>query len=302
MATHLAKEAGARNAARVSEDRKLVLAFQSGEPQAGESIHRCYSPMVHSICARLLYDPEDAQEAVQETFLRVLRALPRFNGSYQLGAWIARIARNVCLDQIRSRSKRDRRTKQVDDLEESCQSDPGADPLEVFLKSAEGRRVYDTLAALPPRYRAAILLRDLHGLAYSDIAKSLSISKSQVKNFLHRGRESFRRSWYSSGAAAFFTLPTRLYRRVAQKRLKTVVRSETSPNNEILPPPISGQVATAGTRATMVLDTGHSILERAAVTMTATFVGIGGAGFAPAERWLVSDHVREVSVQQTTNF
>jgi RNA polymerase sigma-70 factor (ECF subfamily) len=302
VASYLAKDAAAQDAARFSDEKKLVAAFQSGEPEAGESIHRYYSPMVHSICTRLLYDPEDVQEAVQETFLRIFRALPRFNGSYQLGAWIARIARNVCLDQIRSRSKLDRQTKQVEDLEESCQSDLGADPQELLLKSQEGRRVYATLAALPPTYRAAILLRDLHGLAYKDIATTLSISKYQVKNFLHRGRESFRRLWDSIDAAAFLTLGTRSCMRVAKKCFRIVTLSDTSPDNSMRSPCIPAEVATAATQGARALDTAHSILERAAVTMTATFVGIGGAGFASTERSLFPDPVHEASIQQLTDL
>jgi RNA polymerase sigma factor (sigma-70 family) len=302
VASYVAKDAAAQHPARFSDEIKLVVAFQSGEPEAGESIHRHYSPMVHSICARLLYDPEDVQEAVQETFLRIFRALPRFNGSYQLGAWIARISRNVCLDQIRSQNKRGRQIKQVEDLEESCQSDPDADPQELFLKSVEGRRVYDTLAALPPTYRAAILLRDLHGLAYNDIAATLSISKYQVKNFLHRGRESFRRLWCSSGAAAFLTLPTRLCGRVAKKCFRIVTFSQTSPRNGMPSPSIPAEVGAAATQAARAFETGHSILERAAVTMTATFVGIGGAGFASTERSLLPDHAHEASVQRPADL
>jgi RNA polymerase sigma-70 factor (ECF subfamily) len=302
VANYLAKNAAAQHGARFSDEKKLVVAFQSGEPEAGECIHRYYSPMVRSICTRLLYDPEDVQEAVQETFLRIFRALPRLNGSYQLGAWIARIARNVCLDQIRSQRKPDRQTKQVEELEEFRQSDPDADPQELFLKSLEGRRVYATLAALPPTYRTAILLRDLYGLAYKDIAITLSISKYQVKNFLHRGRENFRRQWYASDTAAFLTLGTRSCMRVAKKCFRIVTFSDTSPRDGMPSPSIPAEVATAATQGARVLDTAHSILERAAVTVTATFVGIGGAGFASTERSLLPDPVHETSIQQLTDL
>ena len=302
VANYLAKNAGAQHGPKFSDEKKLVVAFQSREPEAGECIHRYYSPMVRSICTRLLYDPEDVQEAVQETFLRIFRALPRLNGSYQLGAWIARIARNVCLDQIRSQRKPNRQTKQVEELEEFRQSDPDADPQELFLKSLEGRRVYATLAALPPTYRTAILLRDLYGLGYKDIATTLSISKYQVRNFLHRGRESFRRQWYASDTAAFLTLGTRSCMRFAKKCFRIVTFSDTSPRNEMHSPSIPAEVATAATQGARVLETGHSILERAAVTLTATFVGIGGAGFASTERSLLPDSAPEPSIHQLTDL
>jgi RNA polymerase sigma-70 factor (ECF subfamily) len=276
VANHLAKEPAAQYAVRVSEERELVLAFQSGESAAGESIHQRYRPMVRSICGRLLQDPEDIQEAVQETFLRALGALPRFNGSYQLGAWIARIARNVCLDQIRARNRLDGRTRQVENLEESSQPDWSGDPQEVLLRSVESRRVFDVLAALPRRYRAAIILRDLQGLTYGEIATALSIPRYQVKNFLHRGRKAFRQLWHA--AAGFLALPTRLGGHVAKAGVKPASRLDTWPKIQHFNASIITQAGEVAAR-TPVLESGHWILERAAaVTVAVTLFGMGPAG------------------------
>src|SRR5919108_6593305 len=86
-------------------DRELVLAFQAGDQDAYDEIYRRCRPVVESISRRLLKNPDDAQEASQETMLRVLQALPRFNGRYLLQAWAARIATNVCLDALRARTR-----------------------------------------------------------------------------------------------------------------------------------------------------------------------------------------------------
>src|SRR5881397_2793811 len=86
-------------------ERELVLSFQAGEAQAYAQIYARYLPMVQHICRRLLKNPDDTDEATQETMLRVLQGLPRFNGRYLLQAWVARIATNVCLDVLRARTR-----------------------------------------------------------------------------------------------------------------------------------------------------------------------------------------------------
>ena len=96
---------GKRLALKELPDRELVIAFKAGESGAYDEIFRRYGHRIMRICDRKLGDPNDAAEAAQETFLRAYQALPRFNGSYKLGAWLSRIATNVCIDEIRSRSR-----------------------------------------------------------------------------------------------------------------------------------------------------------------------------------------------------
>jgi RNA polymerase sigma-70 factor (ECF subfamily) len=180
---------------QAGEDKLLVLSFQRGDRAAGESIYRRYQPLVGSICYRLLHNSQDAQEATQETFLRVYRALPTFNGSYQLRPWIIRIARNICLDNIRFASKRRGMWATWEGLEDATIPDEDADPQDEFLRNQEASSVYRVLASLPPKHRDVLLLRDVEGLAYCEIADALELSQCQVKNFLHRGRKKFRKSW-----------------------------------------------------------------------------------------------------------
>src|SRR5438105_11267094 len=87
-------------------ERELVIAFKAGERQAYSQIYERSLPVVEHICRRLLKNPDDAKEATQETMLKVLQGLPRFNGRYLLQAWVARIATNVCLDALRSKARR----------------------------------------------------------------------------------------------------------------------------------------------------------------------------------------------------
>ena len=98
-----------RSGADLDDDKSLVLAFQSGDVDAYSDIFVKYRALSAKVCYRILQDREEADEAVQETMLRVYRGLGTFNGRYQLQAWVSRIATNVALDMVRARSRRPER-------------------------------------------------------------------------------------------------------------------------------------------------------------------------------------------------
>ena len=179
-----------------ADDKEMALAFQRGEKGAYQEIYDRYQERVHRVCRRMLGKPEDAQEAAQEAFLRVYTALGKFNGRYQLGAWITRIATNVCLDQIRARSRRPVDATPIEDLELDFLTAGGdGDPEAMSMRNAESRRVRKVLLGLPPLHRAAIVLRDFEGLSYAEVAVALGMTECQVKALIHRARKGFRRSW-----------------------------------------------------------------------------------------------------------
>lgn len=179
-----------------SDDRAMALAFQRGEKGAYQAIYDQYEDRVQRVCRRMLGNRDDAQEAAQETFLRVYTALGKFNGRYQLGAWITRIATNVCLDQIRARARRPVEATPVEELEHDfLAAGVHSDPETVSVRKAESRRVRKVLLGLPPLHRAAIVLRDFEGLSYAEVAVALGLTECQVKALLHRARKGFRRSW-----------------------------------------------------------------------------------------------------------
>jgi len=256
-------------------DQELTLAFQSGEFDAYDAIHERYSVRVQALCRRMLGNEHDAQEAAQETFVRVYQALGRFNGRYQLGAWIVRIATNVCLDQLRSRRRNPSDCIADEFLElEPCPS-PHGDPEAVTMRRSEGRRVRRVLASMPPMHRAALVLRDFEGFSYSEIATALQISDVQVKALIHRARQRFKRQWSSSGFAAL--LPWKLLQRfrdpdVAARDQVAQVASSWSP--------------AAVSCSTALQSCGHFVGERMAAAITVALVGgvaaVGGAAQSPA--------------------
>ncbi|MDQ3953735.1 MAG: sigma-70 family RNA polymerase sigma factor, partial [Actinomycetota bacterium] len=173
-----------------ASDRELVLAFQQGSRDAYEEIYRLYSPRIHRVCARMLKNPLDVDEATQETFLKAYQALGRFNGQYQLGAWLSRIASNVCLDHLRSRSRNATQVSLSDD-HEAAGTERGPEDIVV----GDNPRIHEAIAEIQPLHAQALKLRALGGLSHREMAGELHMTPAQVKALLHRARSSFRRAW-----------------------------------------------------------------------------------------------------------
>ncbi len=179
-------------------ERELVLAFQSGDQAAFETIVRTCRPAAERICRRLLVNPADVEEAVQETLVRAYQGLPRFNGSYALTAWVARIATNVSLDLIRATSRRPKSAGPIDlNMETPTDHQPNGDrnPEEILEQVIEAEEVRDVLAALPERHRTALVLREFEGYSHRHIAEMLDTSPQRVKALIHRAKAGFRRAW-----------------------------------------------------------------------------------------------------------
>ncbi len=160
----------------------LLALVISGDRDAFDSIMRAQEDRVFSVCLRILGDRENALDATQDTFLTVFRKAAQFKGDSALGTWIYRIAVNTCYDQIR-RSKR-RQTEAMPDHFEP------ADPASEDAINSAGLRaeIELALAALPPDFRAAVVLSDLEGMSLPDIATVLDIPVGTVKSRVFRGR------------------------------------------------------------------------------------------------------------------
>jgi RNA polymerase sigma-70 factor (ECF subfamily) len=290
------------------DGKSLVLAFKRGEEGATETIYRRYCPMVHAICWRVLGNYHDAQEAAQETFLRVFRALPRFEGNYQLNSWITRIATNVCVDRLRFFGKRIQGEVQVEELRQTPSPAWDTDPEEIMMRKLDGTRVERVLSTLPPLHRAVILLRDVYGLPYREIATSLDISEVQVKNCLHRGRKAFRGRWTAEASSWISDLFLRsklrgeLLRPAPNGTLPTTARNVTAPGNAGDPLSWFNAIASAST-AVPVEQAGH-IVERVTTTVAAAVVSIGAAGPAtPAPtKWQHSNVPASSSVSDSPSI
>lgn len=156
-----------------------------------DEIVRDHSPRVYRLAYRLTGNRQDAEDLAQETFVRVFRSLHTFTPG-TIGGWLHRITTNLFLDQARRKSR-----IRFDPLAEDADSRlPGRDPgpersfefnnLDVDVQAA--------LEALPPEFRAAVVLCDLEGLSYDEVAEALGIKLGTVRSRIHRGRSMLRTS------------------------------------------------------------------------------------------------------------
>jgi RNA polymerase sigma factor (sigma-70 family) len=177
----------------VLDERLLVLDFQAGNPQAFVEIHRRYGGLARHVCSRFLHTHQDADEAFQETMIRVYQGLYRFNGRYALQPWIARIAKNVSLDILRGRARRPQHDDYAPASDELPM--PGDEADEIVERLVQRDTVLAVLSDLPETHRRALILRELEGRSHREVAQELEISTSQAKALIHRAKGSFRRRW-----------------------------------------------------------------------------------------------------------
>lgn len=165
----------------------LVRAAKAGDDGALEDlVSRSYRP-AYTLALRLLRDPDDAAEATQEAYVRMVRGLKGFRDDGAFRTWMFKIVSNVCMTEMRRRARRDVPTE----LEAVSEASP-ADVEGV----ATGRVLRDELAVsvreLPDIYRTTIVLRDVSGLSTEETAEALGVSPGAVKVRLHRARRMLR--------------------------------------------------------------------------------------------------------------
>jgi RNA polymerase sigma-70 factor, ECF subfamily len=158
----------------------LVRASQAGDPAAMERLLALHQRPLYTLCLGVLGHPDDAEDAVQETFLRALTALPRFRGEASFRTWLFRIALNLCL-----RWKSARRTTALGDGAEALDVPETASPETLALRHL---RLREALGALLPRQRAILLLKEREGWSVPEIAEGLGWSPHRVEHELYKAR------------------------------------------------------------------------------------------------------------------
>jgi RNA polymerase sigma-70 factor (ECF subfamily) len=169
-------------------DSDLVKRFKNGDLSAFEEIIRKYQNRIYNLCRYMLQDPEDAQDAAQDVFLKSYRGLKSFRPNSLLYTWIYRIAVTTCLDYRRkSRRKAFRNEPLPEDLASGEHS-----PHQLYESRKITESVQMALQKLPEKLRAAIVLREIEELSYEEIAEVLHTSVGTVKSRISRAREQLR--------------------------------------------------------------------------------------------------------------
>jgi RNA polymerase sigma-70 factor (ECF subfamily) len=164
----------------------LVARALDGDAGAFEEIVRRHERRVLGLARRLLAQPQDAEDAAQEAFLRLYRALARLDPERPLLPYLYRITVNVCRDLGRRRPRPALPLDEMDAADEPAA--PGADPAEASRLAEERRIAAAALRALPEKQRAALVLRDVQGLSTREVAEVLGTSEVTVRTQISRAR------------------------------------------------------------------------------------------------------------------
>lgn len=183
-------------AIRLSEAR-LVELHRIGDRQAFDEVYRRFESMVFNLALRMAGDEDVAAEIAQETFLRIYRHLGRFRGRSSLKTWIYRITLNCCRTHLRRRHRRRTALPGAPPAELDRLPDPRSGPEERVLTHDLSERLAAAVALLPLPFREAVILRDVQGLSYDEIARALGVRLGTVRSRIARGRERLRDLWES---------------------------------------------------------------------------------------------------------
>jgi RNA polymerase sigma-70 factor (ECF subfamily) len=179
-------------------DAALMLRVKRGDDAAFEELVDKYKQPVMNLVYRILRDATEAEDLAQNVFLQVYKSAHRYEVTARFSTWLFTIARNLCLNEIRRRSRHP-----ADSLE---QTHPESDeqpvrqfedqktalPTETLLNQELEQKIEQAVAELPEQQRTAILLCRRDDLSYEEIAKVLGCSLSATKSLIHRGRETLK--------------------------------------------------------------------------------------------------------------
>ena len=183
----------------VREERALVEGLRCGEEAAYEMLIRRFEHPVFNVVSRVMDDPSDAPDVVQEVFLKIFRNIGSFRGESTLKTWIYRIAVNEARNHRRwfSRHRRQEVGLETDPggahgYEDSL-ADPGRSPYDCAAGQELQALVEEALGKVNPTFRAALVLREIEGLSYEEISEILNVSLGTVKSRILRGRDALRK-------------------------------------------------------------------------------------------------------------
>jgi RNA polymerase sigma-70 factor (ECF subfamily) len=192
-----------------AEDAELVAALKAGSEAAFAVLISQYSQPIYSLISRSLQDPADAADITQEVFIKVFRSIRSFHGDASLRTWLYRIALHEASNQRRWWSRHKRQELTIDEPME-CEdgeglslaatlADNGLSPYDHAAQGEVKIRIEDALRKLPETFRTVVVLREIEGFAYEEIAEILDVPAGTVKSRLTRGRAALKEILIGNG-------------------------------------------------------------------------------------------------------
>lgn len=194
-------KAASNRKAEGKKDLDLVKRCQQGDELAFSELVTRYQRKVFTIALGMVKNPDDAMDISQEAFVKVHRYLGNFQGTSSFYTWLYRIIVNLCIDHIRKNSKhaKDEFDERIHAKESSSQpgvlsSALGHNPSKELGRKELAAKIRMAIDDLPPYHKAVILMREVEGMSYSDMAQTLKVSKGTIMSRLHHARQKLQRS------------------------------------------------------------------------------------------------------------
>ena len=179
------------------QDRRLIVRAQAGDTGAFRLLVERHQRRVFAIALGLVRDEQDAREIAQEAFLRVHKGLAQFHGGSSFFTWLYRIVTNLSIDLMRKPSRREAELHfalEGDEGESPLLPASDADPYDVVRRGQLSLRIQDALEQLPPYHRGVILMREVEGMSYEEMAEAMQVSKGTIMSRLFHARKKLQRA------------------------------------------------------------------------------------------------------------
>jgi RNA polymerase sigma-70 factor (ECF subfamily) len=183
-------------------EKELIHAAKKGDEQSFETLILSCKEKAYNIALRYMQNEEDALDAMQESFIKIFRHLSKFNEQSRFDTWVYRIVVNSCNDMRRKNKK----IHYIDTVYKNEEHedvtleipDKGPGPEELLEKKEESERILKCLNQLSEEHREVLILRDIRGVSYDEIAKILDCSMGTVKSKISRARQKLKDTYFQN--------------------------------------------------------------------------------------------------------
>jgi RNA polymerase sigma-70 factor (ECF subfamily) len=198
----IAKKAAPERKADASNDLKLVKRSRKGDDEAFSELIARYQGRIYSIALGMTKNEEDAMDITQDAFVKVHRYFKNFQGNSSFYTWIYRIVVNLCIDHIRRDGRRantdfDEKIDYSGEVQEGFDTFPrrsDANPSKAVSRRELAERIQAAVSELPEYHRAVIIMREIEGFSYDEMANAMKVSKGTIMSRLHHARQKLKKS------------------------------------------------------------------------------------------------------------
>ncbi len=183
------------------DDQSLVERCKKGDQEAYRILVQRYQGRVFALALSMLHDKQDALDVSQEAFIKVHRYLGNFQGSASFYTWLYRITYNLCIDQLR-RGGRMQTVDYDDRIQRESATDPGnlkptltgGNPSRELRRKELAEKIQEAIDELPPYHKGVIVMREIEGMSYKEMAEVMQVSKGTIMSRLHHARQKLQRA------------------------------------------------------------------------------------------------------------